>query len=414
MNRLSKGIFQAIVRRHYLLTIFCGLGLVIVVGLGSCKSKEKEASKEARDDEAAVLAPPQRVQLKAPALSPSFSATPIFTVQGVEAGDTVRLFKAEDCNVESLLGSGVVGAGQNKVDITISPLPAVGNYPIYAQRTSVRGKVSACSAQLSSYNLFACPDESYAQVEGNAVLGVNAFCVFRTEAKNDGDDIPIAAYAGSPWVWVYAYNAKAACRRIEVEHGSCDLLSNPEWMAMAWDIETTAANWSDGVVGSGQLNRGHSDKSPDGALSIENPNNPWDQTEQGEETWSQKRTHVLSNGEIIWDLPGNIQEWVDWETGSAEFSPGPTTCSSEYMSPLSFTCEDLQPNDYLPLNPANRTEEDYMANNSGVGKVRGGPGGYALRGADWSNGALAGIFSLSLINSTNYSKYYGFRCVCRP
>ena len=391
--------------------------MALLLGLGStlsaCKKKKKSIALD--------VTPPQFIALKTPRITPSFSTTPTFTVRQVDAGDTVRLFKSADCAEDSLLGSGVAGVGQTNVDITLTELSDLGTYPIYANRTNAAGTTSVCSAQLTSYQLIGCPDGLYAHVEGNPDLGTDAFCVMVTEARQGEGNIPVAQYAGTPWTSVNAINAKAACKSIPVEGGTCDLISNPQWMTLARDIEATDANWSGGEVGVGVLNRGHSDDDPANALSITYPADPWDGTGQTSTTWHQKRTHILSNGEEIWDLAGNVREWADWETGGDTFMVGPNTCPYDGKSPYSFVCEDLAPNDYLPGNPAGIDPAEYTASNYNIGTIYGtneetraaGSGGAALRGGYWGPGSVAGLFCLDLRFRPTFTHYsFGFRCVC--
>ena len=37
---------------------------------------------------------------------------------------------------------------------------------------------------------------------------------------------------------------------------------------------------------------------------------------------SRKRTHSLSNGEVIWDLSGNLYEWTTYNDANGKASPG--------------------------------------------------------------------------------------------
>ena len=362
-----------------------------------------------------TLAPraPVAVSLKEPATSPGFSRNPVFTVRYVKPGETVRLFKDASCTQE--IGSAVVAAGQTTIDITTMTLINGGLYEVHANATSIYGYTSACSTAYASYVAESCPDESFVPVEGNEELGVDAFCVFRTEARNDGNDIAVSTYTGEPWGMINPNNAKTACRNISVDEGVCDLISNVEWLAIARNIEATAANWSGGAVGDGALNTGHSDKDPYENLTISNPNNPWDQTGQDSSTWSQKRTHVLSNGGVLWDFAGNLAEWTDWELGGNTMTAGPSGCSASWTNIYDFECEGLNHQDYYPGNPAGIALEDYTADLVGLGKVYGGTGGYALRGGKWNSSSnVPGIYCLTLNQSNGHWADAGFRCVWRP
>ena len=373
------------------------------------------------------LAPnaPRSVTLKfpkSPVMNMGFAREPIFTVGGVKPGETVRLFKNDHtCAEAAEFGSAVVAEDQTAVEITSNDLGlSVDRYTFFANTTNTAGHTSPCSIAFATYYTVACPDDSYVSVESNAELGTTAFCVMKTEAKNNGNDIPVATYDGMPWVSIHADEAKAACQSIVVEGGSCDLISNPQWMTLAREIEAVDANWSTGEVGNGQLNIGHTDNWPAGTLTISDPTNPWTGTMDDEAVWSQKRTHQLANGEVIWDLSGNVYEWVDWITGGDTFSLGPNTCPDSWAEPYQCVCPDLAPNDYLPGNPA---EIDPAIYNSdyGLGMIRGtredvqeaGEGGAALRGGNYYSWTGGGIFYLLLNYSrSTSSSTFGFRCTC--
>src|SRR5690606_37302902 len=44
----------------------------------------------------------------------------------------------------------------------------------------------------------------------------------------------------------------------------------------------------------------------------------------------QRRTHVLSNGEVIWDLGGNVGEWVNDDYADLGVNPAMSTAWREY------------------------------------------------------------------------------------
>jgi formylglycine-generating enzyme required for sulfatase activity len=190
------------------------------------------------------------------------------------------------------------------------------------------------------------------------------------------------------------------------------LITNAEWMTIARNIEAQLSNWTTGTatssaIGTGGLYRGHSDGSTDlgenKALAAGADDNGYIGT--GQSGFSiEKRTHTLSNGEIIWDLGGNVWEWtndtimgVDKPTGGSQF-----TAMTGYGT-LSY---DLT----RPSNTWNTTQNmgQYF-----VGSTTGGPFAF-LRGGDWNDTTGAGVFTLNLVNapSSTFSPV-GFRCVVR-
>ena len=247
-----------------------------------------------------------------------------------------------------------------------------------------------------------CPC-GYVEVPANSSLGVTSnFCVMQFDAKNVGGVAKSQALT-SPWVSINQSNAKTACTNLGVGY---DLISNPEWMTIARNVENVASNWSSGIVGTGMMPRGHSDGIPNNALEVTNIYDPYDQTgnnsgQAAGSGWEQKRTLTLSNGNVVWDITGNVWEWIDWTP--------PTTCTDMGVELSSVNCgTDLATTDYMPSHPAYGTSQ-------GMGRFYGGTGGAALRGGYWYSGAGGGAFALGLNYSpSDTSAGFGFRCVYRP
>lgn len=76
------------------------------------------------------------------------------------------------------------------------------------------------------------------------------FCVMKYEAKEVGG-LATSTPTGNPWININQDQARTACQAIGAQ-----LITNAQWTALARNIETTASNWSNGVVGSGVLARG--------------------------------------------------------------------------------------------------------------------------------------------------------------
>lgn len=250
------------------------------------------------------------------------------------------------------------------------------------------------------------------------------------EAKNDGSDNAISQAAGNPYVSIAADDGVAAndndafekCANMSESGytGTFALISNPEWMTIARDLENVPSNWSGTVVGTGHIPRGHTDNSPANALPVTNPLDPYDGTgnNSGETEglgWEQKRTHTLSNGSVIWDFSGNVLEWVDWSASDSVYSAAPTGCVDgeassgwNHFDEVITGCSDGS--DIDDVYPAG----GYTMNQS-FGAWYGGDGGAAYRGGFWSYSTQAGAFTL-LLNSppSDSSIVLGFRCVYRP
>lgn len=259
-----------------------------------------------------------------------------------------------------------------------------------------------------------CP-ANYTLIPANTTLGTDSFCVMTFSAKDLSDGNAYSQAAGVPWGSINATAAQAACRG---NGAGYDLISNREWLAISYLIESRPENWSTGVVGSGVLNRGHTDSSA-GVLSVSNTSDPYDQT--GNSTisgWEQRRTFYISATEFLWDFSGNSWSWVDWTTGGA-FDQGPRTCLSEVwyeIYDVSSNCSGINSLDYMPLNPGGVNPLIYgssynLGNIYGTGTAS---RGYTIRGGDYYDGSNAGIYSIYwALNSTDTGGNIGFRCVYR-
>lgn len=245
-----------------------------------------------------------------------------------------------------------------------------------------------------------------------AINAPNDFCVMKYEAKNSGGNA-VSIDTGAPWVSINQINAKAECQSLGANY---DLISNPEWMAIARNVENVASNWTNGAVGDGCLKRGNvgGANACTGGDSGYNGSDP--ESGVGRNALA---SLTLDNGEVIWDLSGNVWEWVDWTLGGA-LSTNMTQAQkasqggTQVAAWIEYTVVDEFPANspataILPDNPSFNANE-------GMGKYYAGTtGGAALRGGFWYNGASAGTFALYLNNSSSHTNTaFGFRCVFRP
>jgi len=213
-----------------------------------------------------------------------------------------------------------------------------------------------------------------------------------------------------PIVWLNQYNAIEACKSMWVWY---HLITNNEWMTIARDIEKQSSNWSGWTIWT-TLNRWQSNwvrQSWTWAL----PASYW-------EYWSpnnwfiNRRTHNLSNWQIIWDIAGNVFELVnkantlDWSnyniwTNWINFSsPKVDICNATDW----FYEWSICLNKTISMNWSNNSS--YTTANW-VWGVRDYDNNIFIRGGRWYDATSAGVFALALNLGTAASNpNVGFRC----
>ena len=352
---------------------------------------------------------PTYLSLVMPSTSPGLNTTPTISVDGVEIGDTVKIFSDSNCTFE--IGSEI--SPGTSVNITVNSALSISSHSIYANSTNAFG-TSPCSTSYVSYTIPLCPD-GFILVPHNSGVGTTSdFCVMKYEAKNNGG-VAISQASGNPYVSLTIGASQAKCTDLNALNevsDKFDLISNPEWMTIVRNAEGIGANWEAGIPGSGAMFRGHSDGSPSSALAAALDNDPYtgtgnDSTQVMNSGKEQKRTLTLSNGEVIWDLSGNVWEWVDWSLDSGLQESTKTCAGGSWIELPNVTCGELSQYQYMP----NLTN---LTSTNGVGLFYGGGGGAAIRGGRWDSNTGSGAFGLFLNNSRfNSNMGIGFRCVYR-
>lgn len=287
----------------------------------------------------------------------------------------------------------IIATGSSVNILVTSALTQSVSYVFYA-KTSANGFSSTCSTASLSYTV--CP-AGYVGVPDDSSLSVNQFCVMQFEAKNDGGGNAISTAGLTPWVNIDQITAKTECTSIG---GNYDLISNPEWMTIARNLENVDSNWSGASVGIGCIFRGNSGLN-DGC----GYNGGAAESGTGRDT---KAKHSLNNGEEIWDFAGNVWDNSDWNLGGV-LDLAPTTCAGGWVQLPAVACGALVNDDYNSLNGG-------YTNTEGVGSLDGGGGGANLRGGAFDDGGVnGGIYTVTFFSSPATSQNnIGFRCVYRP
>lgn len=264
---------------------------------------------------------------------------------------------------------------------------------------------------------------SWVLVPGNPDYQTDDFCMMKYEAKCSstngqlcsGSQSVESQASNTPWVNLTQAEASQACSALGA---GFKLITNKEWMTIATDIADVSVNWSNNGVGDGQLLVGHSDDSPGLACAASADDNlnvvEGDCANRGSasDDFVQQRTHTLSNGQIIWDLGGNVREWTsDFNNTDKPSDDGiPDQAWREYTSidgTSTLPLTDLIPQ--IAIDNSWNTNQKigmYFAGFAGFG-------GVLRRGGDWDDGITnsGGLFTASLrAGAIESYDMIGFRC----
>jgi prepilin-type N-terminal cleavage/methylation domain-containing protein len=255
-----------------------------------------------------------------------------------------------------------------------------------------------------------CPI-GYIVVPGSTTYGTSDFCVMKYEAKNVAG-VATSQAAGLPWVSINQADATTAS---STACTGCHLITEAEWMTIAQNVLGVASNWSGGAVGSGYIYSGHNDDAPDNALATSTDNDGYYST--GNSSFSgtnQRRTLTLSNGEVIWDLAGNVSEWTSGVTnGTTAQQPGVTGAGWTWRGWTTATTQGSLAVNPFPSSTGISGSSNWTSSN-GIGQLYSNADNTSLygfvRGGAWYSDNGAGVLTLSLGNGSGLtSTYLGFR-----
>lgn len=269
-----------------------------------------------------------------------------------------------------------------------------------------------------------CPS-GFIVVPGSPMYSTNDFCVMKYEAKQASATVPISQATALPWTNINQSDAALYSANV-IGCTGCHLITEAEWLTIAQNVINVNSNWSSGTVGTGYLFTGHCDGVPGTALAADSNdannytgtgNNSSDTSVTfGKIGLSQRRTYSLSNGEVIWDLSGNVSEWTSGQINGG--LPGNTSDASFRWHDYTATTLGVQmgtvnPNVYPSFATPAAGAWNYTQgigrlfsnanDNSGIIKA-------FFRGDNYAAGVGAGPYGLVLQYGPNSSgSAYGFR-----
>lgn len=205
---------------------------------------------------------------------------------------------------------------------------------------------------------------------------VPSFEVGRYACSRGVDGKAAVSAIAEPWVSITYFEAVEACARAGYR-----LITEKQWLAIAWNVCQQDCNWSGGKVGAGDLFSGIRNWN----VNCAQPGTyvPEDQEE--------RRWLSLSNDEIICDLNGNIFQWVFDDVQGDD---------------KGIIARNFAKNSVTVTTPPFPSEEKGM----GRYEVWEWPGFALSRGGCWNSGVFAGAFSLDVGYPDIRDSGIGFRC----
>ena len=284
----------------------------------------------------------------------------------------------------------------------------------YTYTASACDAAGNCSAQSATANdtTFSATvtGGAWVLVPGSAAIGTSDFYVMKYEAKNVGG-VSISRADVAPWVFITQTNAIAACSALG---GGAHLLTIPETQTINRNIEAQAANWANGTIGSlvsagGGLKRGNAGTTDSASYTLATTGSDYVGADIGSDrTSTSKAKLILSNGEVIWDWAGNVEEWV-YGAGAGGTLGTPGGVTFDAGNPLEWDSVSPDLSQERPiLGPSNGSYTSLY----GAGRYVGGATTHAMiRGGDWSIGVGGGVFYFNAggVPSGVYGAV-GFRC----
>ena len=297
-------------------------------------------------------------------------------------------------------------SGSNSFTYQVDNTSGSQNYRLYATNGSSNYlTTSNTAAQPVSV---VCP-VGFIVVPGSSTYNTSDFCAMKYEAKNAGSNVPVSQAAGLPWVSINQTNAATYSANVAGCTG-CHLITEAEWLTIAQNVLRVATNWSTGIVGPGYIYSGHNDNSPANALAASSDDtNGYYST--GQSSGNQRRTLTLSNGEVIWDLAGNVLEWTNGT--STNNQPGVTGSGYAWREWTAVTNPGS-----LAFNPSPSATGISGAGSwdstKGIGMIYSSADETVsrsfFRGGNWGYGNIAGVLMMRAFYDATYTDpSLGFR-----
>ncbi|MCB9085749.1 MAG: hypothetical protein H6624_15485 [Bdellovibrionaceae bacterium] len=375
----------------------------------------------------------------APIVNNGTTATPTVTITNCTGNGTVGITVAASTSSDEASNQNLVSSASATVTVSNSISCPTGYIPVTADGTYTTSDF--CVMKYEAKLLFDTDgdgDFSNATIEADGNADNNATHNYDTEyGTNEHKFKAVSVINGRPWTYIKrgengastGQGALEACQYLNTQEGvsnKYDIISNDEWQTIARDIAAQQSgptnNWAADSFGDTVLNHGHADNSPSQSCDASNEYVQTDCADSGSESkFQEKRTHNLSNGEVIWDLAGNVWEWVKDNNTTTVYTGSftwdywtdwtDTTPNDGISDSYSATQALFGPLDLTPAICTNPNANNYC----GLGYLYDHNAGAVFRGGYWYFNAYSGVFSSALTGgpSGSYGSI-GFRCVFHP
>lgn len=252
-------------------------------------------------------------------------------------------------------------------------------------------------------------------VPGNTTYGTSDFCVMKYAAIQMAATVPGSEVQELNKAWVNISQATAITySKNVIGCTGCHLMSNAEWMTVAQNVLSVPSNWSGGAVGSGYIYSGHNDSVPAYILPPSSDDSDGYYETGDTSPSSQRRTLTLTNGEVIWDLSGNVYEWTSDTIGPNQ-QPGlageTVVAWKQWNNPALL--QNGLPSTSMPsstgLSGASTWDSD-----QGIGELYSNYGDTGTkvitRGRSYAGGVYTGVLAMHLgLSTSSTSAAVGFR-----
>lgn len=211
-------------------------------------------------------------------------------------------------------------------------------------------------------------------------LTVPAFQVGQYVCNQGNDGKATVTAEGKPWVNINYHDARKAC-----EAAGFKLLTESQWLAIAWNASQQDCNWTKGKVGQGKLFMG---LRRGGVRPWRVQAGTFEPSNKKERRWL-----TLSNGERICDLNGNVWQWIFDDVQGDENGLVARAFTGDSPSIATAPFPSLEKG--MGWRPSAGSD---------------GSGDALVRGGGWYSRRVAGAFSLSYVWPSREWGSIGFRC----